>query len=122
MSTDRAALVRHRYPIVDAYDHDPGAPLLVADLELLDGELEDRRLGLERSLGAAVVVYPASHDHTAAPPGQQLCRRATAAPLSDAQLEELRVLEARLGDGRIVCAYRWPERAPAGSAGSADRR
>ena len=104
-SADRS--IRARYPIIDAFDSDPTAPLDVTGFVVLDGPLEARRSRLEADLDAAILVYAASH-RIAPSGGHHLCQRATAAPLDADQIEELRRFEASLEAGQVACAYRHP--------------
>lgn len=104
-SADRP--VQARYPIIDAFDTEPDAPLDVTGFVVLDGPLETRRAQLEADLDAAIMVYAASH-RIAPSEGHHLCERATAAPLDDDQIEQLRQFEAALDPGQVACAYRHP--------------
>ena len=102
-----ADAVRARYPIIDVFDTDPDAPLDVTGFVLLDGPLEVRRRQLEIGFEAAILVYAASH-RIAPTEGHHLCQRATAAPLDDDQVGELRRFEDSLHPGQVACAYRRP--------------
>ena len=101
--------VRRRYPIIDAFDADPSVPLELEGFAVLDGSIECRRAQLEADLGAAIVVYAATHQ-IAAERGRQLCQRATAARLTSDELSRLRRFEATLRPGQVACAYRWAQR------------
>lgn len=105
--TTSADAVRARYPIIDVFDTDPDAPLDVTGFVLLDGPLEVRRRQLEIGFEAAILVYAASH-RIAPTEGHHLCQRATAAPLDDDQVGELRRFEDSLHPGQVACAYRHP--------------
>ena len=100
----RARLIRQRYPVLAELDEDGLPPPDVSGLAVLAGELETERIELERRLSAHVVVY-ADFRCRSLPGELQLCRRATSAALSDAELAAIRDFERRLPTGHAACVY-----------------